>query len=1070
MSDPEVDAYNVRAGTQTFDGLYQFTTNTLLVETAEAIREMGSDIIKFKMSKGSKFGVPLPPAISNLTTMAQIEPSVHRVLDMPFRHYIIWAYCFAFNNEGYWRDGVTLAETNKEYAEMYNFATYLFTNYNHSGKTFCLGHWEGDWSVLGSYDPSSNPTPTAIQGMRDWLNTRQQAVDDARRNHPHAGVEVYLYTEANRVRDAMNNPTNSNQRVINMVVPYVTNLDFVSWSSYDGQGLSASSLWATLDYMESMLPTNKAGITAGKRIFVGEYGWGGSLPPSSQEPPTRTYIKNLIQWGCPYMLFWEIYNNETNKDFCLIDPLGNQTPCFDMHQRFANQARLRVAEFKQDNGRLPDSPEFAALAVPILEQPLPPPVSLALTSGPTRDIAATSARVQGTLAQGIYGEEWAQVFVFWGTQDGGTIPANWEHVVPLGTNGQFGVAAFSALLTGVAPGANYFYRFYATNSSGEAWAASSAAFRTREELQPWNFAYRMRIQLGGYDRPEPLANFPVLVVFRTNLAGFAYRQFASPRGGDLRFTDDAGLTLYHEIDEWNTNGASCVWVQVPELSSAGQTLWAYWGNPAATNLPAYATNGAVWSEGYELVWHLKEAGVPYADSVLRHPAVLGAAPAPANAGVVGRAQTFNGSSNYLDAGTVDLGNEFTLSAWVLVDNTANNIQTLFSSKAGGYSTDGLALYVNAWQTRDKRLALETGDGAQGITASTATNLVSFGQWHHVAVVVNRAAATARFYVDGLEPAQSHGILGSFGNQRGLQVGRFTDGTLCLKGLLDEVRVATQARSSNWIWASWMTVASNAAFAACQPVESTGFIVAPVTLVQPGAVWKYLDTGVDPGAAWRSNDFDDAAWKSGPAELGYGDGNESTVVSYGQDITNKYVTTYFRRAFYVPDAARVQSLGARLLRDDGAVVYLNGAEIWRDNLPTGAVSYATFASRNIAGADETNFLSKTLSPSALANGLNVLAVEIHQDRPDSSDLSFDFELTGTAIVATEPALGLAGTGNDRFLTWPGADGIFTLYTTTNLSPPVLWTRATNLPVLSNSVWTAPLSGATNSSRFYRLQSR
>ena len=46
LSDPEVDKYNVRIGTQTFAGLYQFTTNTLLVETAQAIQAMGSDTIK----------------------------------------------------------------------------------------------------------------------------------------------------------------------------------------------------------------------------------------------------------------------------------------------------------------------------------------------------------------------------------------------------------------------------------------------------------------------------------------------------------------------------------------------------------------------------------------------------------------------------------------------------------------------------------------------------------------------------------------------------------------------------------------------------------------------------------------------------------------------------------------------------------------------------------------------------------------------------------------------------------------------------------------------------------------
>ncbi len=93
MSSPEVDAYNVRVGTQTFAPLYQFSTNTELVETALAIQEMGSDIIKFALGLGvtRQYGIALPASITNLLSEAKNEPSCRRVLDMPFRHQIIWA-------------------------------------------------------------------------------------------------------------------------------------------------------------------------------------------------------------------------------------------------------------------------------------------------------------------------------------------------------------------------------------------------------------------------------------------------------------------------------------------------------------------------------------------------------------------------------------------------------------------------------------------------------------------------------------------------------------------------------------------------------------------------------------------------------------------------------------------------------------------------------------------------------------------------------------------------------------------------------------------------------------------
>src|SRR6266487_2812886 len=74
-----------------------------------------------------------------------------------------------------------------------------------------------------------------------------------------------------------------------------------------------------------------------------------------------------------------------------------------------------------------------------------------------------------------------------------------------------------------------------------------------------------------------------------------------------------------------------------------------------------------------------------------------------------------------------------------------------------------------------------------------------------------------------------------------------------------------------------------------------------TLVSRGSNWKYLDNGTDQGTNWSTLGFDDSSWTNGPAELGYGDGDEATVVSYGPNSANKYITTYFRRAFIVPSA-------------------------------------------------------------------------------------------------------------------------------------------------------------------------
>jgi VCBS repeat-containing protein len=171
----------------------------------------------------------------------------------------------------------------------------------------------------------------------------------------------------------------------------------------------------------------------------------------------------------------------------------------------------------------------------------------------------------------------------------------------------------------------------------------------------------------------------------------------------------------------------------------------------------------------------------------------------------------------------------------------------------------------------------------------------------------------------------------------------------------------------------------------------------VTMIPAGSVWRYLDDGSDQGTAWYDPEYDDAAWDSGPAELGYGDDAdgrpEATVVDFGPDAGNKYITTYFRREFTVENVTSVTALAVELLRDDGAAVYLNGVEIVRDNLPANA-AYNTGAFGAIPNFDESQFFPFVVDHSLLVEGVNVIAVEVHQNAATSSDLSFDLRLIAT----------------------------------------------------------------------------
>ncbi len=173
----------------------------------------------------------------------------------------------------------------------------------------------------------------------------------------------------------------------------------------------------------------------------------------------------------------------------------------------------------------------------------------------------------------------------------------------------------------------------------------------------------------------------------------------------------------------------------------------------------------------------------------------------------------------------------------------------------------------------------------------------------------------------------------------------------------------------------------------------------VVLVDAGTAWRYLDTGTYPGATWTSRTFNDSAWPRGLAQFGYGDGDEATVVRYGTNSANKHITTYFRHTFILGSTSSVRALTLRLLRDDGAVVHLNGAEVFHSNMPTGTVTQTTLALSAVPAPDESAFYhTAAIDPARLVIGTNVLAVEVHQSATNSSDLSFDLQL----LAETEPA--------------------------------------------------------------------
>jgi hypothetical protein len=331
------------------------------------------------------------------------------------------------------------------------------------------------------------------------------------------------------------------------------------------------------------------------------------------------------------------------------------------------------------------------------------------------------------------------------------------------------------------------------------------------------------------------------------------------------------------------------------------------------------------------------------------------------------------------------------------------------------------------------------------TGATVTSAAAYNdeQWHFV--VAQRNGSQAELWIDGVL-AGTASVTGSISNTANLAVGsKDTQNDDFLNSTLDEVRIYMRSFSQDEIkelyysnlnkydldkWTlyvnqsdlfdgtyTYQASASNVGETGSTEQRSVTIdAMTPVTLVPAGASWKYLDDGSDQGTAWSEPLFDDNAWEEGPAQLGYGGNGEVTTISYGPDSGNKYPCYYFRHTFNVADASQVGSLKLRLVRDDGAVVYLNGVEIVRDNMPGGDIDYLTLASNVVGGSDETTWWEFDVAPAGLVDGTNLLAVEIHQINYTSSDISMNLELAETEHMRKGPYMFYTGLNTEMKILW------------------------------------------------------
>ena len=382
-------------------------------------------------------------------------------------------------------------------------------------------------------------------------------------------------------------------------------------------------------------------------------------------------------------------------------------------------------------------------------------------------------------------------YLYWDTTDKGE-NFTWAHTNILGA---LSTGLVESTISGLTPDTTYYARFYGTNSTAEVNGWSDViSFNTA--LSSAAYDYGMPITFTNFAGRGTLTNFPALVKFNTN--DNFYTGFTSDDAHDLRFTESDSTTLLnYEIEKWNTNGESFVWVQIPELTHNG-SIWAYWGRSGAVQ-PAYATNGAAWDSNFRGVWHLSDT-----NSVGKLPDSTGNPNDGTNFDtvnvenqVIGDAQLFTG--DYIDCGTdpsLDLTTALTVSAWGYFENNDN---AGFVYAGGGWNTAGYGLHAFGGGL----LAEFRGGG----TASTANNpKPTEDQWTHVTATWDNIGQTIRVYYNGVQQANTAARTAVNAIGTNFKIGKANSGNF--DGMIDEVRAEAVSRSSNWVWACYQNQGAN----------------------------------------------------------------------------------------------------------------------------------------------------------------------------------------------------------------------------------------------------------------------
>jgi chitodextrinase len=337
----------------------------------------------------------------------------------------------------------------------------------------------------------------------------------------------------------------------------------------------------------------------------------------------------------------------------------------------------------------------------------------------------------------------------------------------------------------------------------------------------------------------------------------------------------------------------------------------------------------------------------------------------------------------------------------IADITANEGDTVtLNPTATDPDGDALTYTYSGWMTSASYTTDNNDAGSHTVTVAVSDGSLTDSQ--DVTVIVNDVDTTAPSTPDNLQAtAVSASQIDLSWNASTDDVGVtgyriYRDGTLITTTANTTYQDTGLSASTTYTYTvSAFDAAGNESY---QSLLASATTTEPlptqtVTIINVGDTWKYFKGYSNPGTGWDDVSYDDSSWLAGPTGIGYGDGDDATILS---DMKNNYLTVYTRKEFNINDPSSITSMTLTMDYDDGFVAYINGQEVARANMPGGTPDYDTKATSHEAGTPVEFDLISYIGN--LVTGTNVLSIEIHNRSINSSDLSMlpELEVESTDI--------------------------------------------------------------------------